>query len=184
MSMLISFAPFIAFAILSRMVAMTTALSVAAALAVLLMLYERLHHGHAFKILDIGVALLFGGLCGLLLISPAQWGAAEVGMWVDSGLVAIVAISMLVRQPFTLQYAREQVPAEVAAHPQFRQVNYVITSVWGLGFLVMAGSDFILSRIPAMPTAIGVTANVTAMVGAVWFTRWYPRYLRRRAIAA
>ena len=74
--------------------------------------------------------------------------------------------------------ARTEVPADVAAHPKFRQVNYVITAVWGLGFLVMAMSDFILSRMPEVPTAIGVTANVKAMVGAVWFTRWYPHYRR------
>jgi len=37
---------------------------------------------------------------------------------------------MAVGQPFTMQYAREQVKPEFCGSPTFRHVNYVITGVW------------------------------------------------------
>ena len=37
---------------------------------------------------------------------------------------------MLLRQPFTLQYALETVEAETAAMPGFLTANYIITGAW------------------------------------------------------
>jgi hypothetical protein len=45
---------------------------------------------------------------------------------VDVGLLVIVVVSMAMRSPFTLKYAREQVPAELWNKPDFLHTNYVI----------------------------------------------------------
>lgn len=127
--------------------------------------------------------LLFGGLAIFMLATGGAWSIVEVRLAVDFGLFLIVAFSMLVRQPFTLQYARESVPPEVAQRPQFRAINYVLSAVWGLAFLVMSAADLVMARLPEVPLKYGVFVTVAAIVGAVWFTSWYPQRMRQRFAA-
>ncbi len=49
-------------------------------------------------------------------------------------MLAISLLSLAIRRPFTLQYAREVVDAETAALPGFLKANYVITSAWAAAF--------------------------------------------------
>ena len=63
---------------------------------------------------------------------------------------------MAIGKPFTVQYARERVPAERETSPQFAKVNFVITSVWTLAFVC-------------------IVVTVLALVGAYRFTGWYPK---------
>ncbi|MGJ7507506.1 hypothetical protein [Variovorax sp. GT1P44] len=182
--MLMSFSPFIAFALLSRYLPVTAALLVGAAVAVALIVRDRVHHGRSVKILEVGTALLFGGLALFVLATGGAWSIVEVRFAVDAGLLLIVVISMLLRRPFTLQYARERVSPEVAALPQFAVVNYVLTGVWALAFLAMTMADFVMARMPAVPLWIGVAVTVAAIAGAAWFTGWYPERRRRQAEAA
>ena len=179
--MLLSFSPFIVFALLASRVAVGTALFSAAGLSVALMLVGRLRHQRSFKILEVGTALLFGGLGAWVLATRSDWGIAEVRLAVDGGLLAIVLISMAIGRPFTLQYAREQVPAEIAALPHFRTINYLISGVWAVAFAVMAGADYAMARMPSVPFWIGVLITVGAIVSAVWFTLWYPAHRQRLA---
>lgn len=184
MDMLLSFSPFIVFALLAGRVPITAALFAAAGLSIALMLRQRLQQPRpSLKLLEIGTALLFGGLGAWVLATRGDWGIAEVRLAVDVGLLVIVLGSMAIGQPFTLQYAREQVPAEVAALPQFRRINYVLTGVWGLAFAVMAGADYAMARLSSVPVWVwvGILVTVGAIVGAVWFTRWYPEHRQRLA---
>jgi Ca2+/Na+ antiporter len=45
---------------------------------------------------------------------------------------AVAWISILLRKPFTLQYARETTPPDRQGRPVFMRSNMVISSVWGL----------------------------------------------------
>ena len=181
MSILWSFSPFIVFALLSRQASVTTALFVAAAVAIALTVRDRLRHAGSLKILDIGTVILFAGLGIYVLSTGGAWSIVEVRLAVDAGLFAIVLISILIGQPFTLQYARERVTPEIAALPQFKTVNYMLSGIWALAFLVMTCADFVMARVPSVPLWIGVVVTVAALAGAVWFTKWYPEHRRRQA---
>jgi hypothetical protein len=89
--------------------------------------------------------------------------------------------SIAIRQPFTLQYAREQVPQEVWASPEFVRTNYVITAVWALAFVVLVVADLVLLYVPELPPRFGIIVTILALVAAIKFTSWYPDH--RRAIA-
>ena len=115
---------------------------------------------------------------GLPIPSWSLWGVRLV---VDSGLLLIVLVSIVIRQPFTLQYARERVPADVQASAEFVRTNYVITAVWALAFAVMVAADLVLTWMPELPARFGIIPTVLALVGAFKFTAWYPE--RRRAVA-
>ena len=182
MDMLLSFSPFIVFALLAGRTPLPAALFSAAALSAALLLRERLRAPRrTLKLLEIGTALLFGGLGAWVLATRGDWRVAEVRLAVDIGLLLIVLFSIAIGQPFTLQYAREQVPPEVAALPQFRRINHVLTGVWALAFAVMAGADFVMARVPSVPLWVGIAITVAALAGAVRFTRWYPEHRRRLA---
>lgn len=181
MSILWSFSPFIVFALLSRQVPVVAALFAAAAVAIGLIVRDRLRHAGSLKILDMGTVILFAGLGFYVLGTGGAWNIVEVRLAVDGGLFAIVLISILIGQPFTLQYARERVPPEIAALPQFKTINYLLSGIWALAFLVMTGADFVMARVPSVPLWVGVVVTVAALVGAVWFTNWYPEYRRRQA---
>ena len=108
------------------------------------------------------------------VLGGPQWSIMGVRLRVDAGLLAIVLISMAVRRPFTLQYAREQVPQELWGSAEFIRTNYVITGVWALAFAVMVIADLILIYMPDLPHRYGIILTVVALYGAIKFTGWYP----------
>ena len=122
---------------------------------------------------------MFGALgCYALFANPARslWGVRLV---VDSGLLLIVLVSIAIRQPFTLQYARERVPEHVQTSDEFVRTNYVITAVWALAFAALVVADLVLITMPDVPARFGIILTVLALVGAFKFTAYYPE--RRRA---
>ena len=178
--MLLAFAPFIAFAVIDRLVdpmeGMFAGLAVSAAL-----LIRDWSQRRGPKVLEIGTAALFAALgCYAWLADPA-WSLWGVRLVVDSGLLLIVLASIAIRQPFTLQYARERVPGEAQASGEFVRTNYVITAVWALAFAVMVAADLLLTYMPDLPSRFGILPTVLALVCAFKFTAYYPE--RRRALA-
>ncbi len=174
MGMLLAFLPFIAFAVVDRLLGSTQGLVVAALVSLALLLRDYLTPGRNLKILEIGTAVLFGGLAVYALTQEPTWSIIAVRLVVDAGLLVIVLLSMAMGRPFTLQYAREQVAPEFWNNPAFIRVNYVITSVWALAFAVMVIAELALLYVPDLPPRLGVIAIVLALVGAFKFTGWYP----------
>ena len=136
--------------------------------------------GESIKVLEIGSLVLFGALTLYTLIAAPQWTVATVRLAVDGGLFIIAAMSLLIRQPFTLQYARESVPQESWTSPIFFATNVRITAVWTAAFAVMTAADAAAQYVEAIPLWVDIAATIAAFVGAVWFTRSYPAVVRRR----
>jgi intracellular septation protein A len=178
MNILLSFAPFVLFAVLMRFGDVLFALIAAAALSALLILRER-RRGRSIKILEAGTVLLFGGLAIFTAITHHDWTILGGRLAVDLGLLVIVLGSLIVRRPFTLQFAREEVPREFWSNPQFIATNYKITAAWALAFVVLVLADIVMAFYPAIPLWIGIAVTIVALAGAIWFTRWYPQQVRR-----
>jgi hypothetical protein len=106
------------------------------------------------------------------------WSIAAVRLRVDAGLMLIVLASLALRQPFSLQYARDSVDQEHWHSPAFLQVNYVISAAWAVAFGVLVLADIVMAYMPALPHAGGVVATVVALAAAAWFTGWYPEHGR------
>ena len=58
---------------------------------------------------------------------------------------------LLIRRPFTLQYAREVVDAETAQLPGFLRANYIITWAWTAAFVLMVLANVLLIYLPGLP---------------------------------
>ncbi len=175
MNMVLAFAPFIVFALVDRIAGPTAGLSSAALVSAALNLWDFLTPGRRPKILEIGTLVLFGALASYAVFGGgAALSVISVRLLVDSGLMLIVLGSIAIRQPFTLQYAREQVAPELWENPEFIRTNYVITAVWALAFAVMVAAELALLYIPDMPQRAGIIAIIAALYGAMKFTSWYP----------
>jgi hypothetical protein len=100
---------------------------------------------------------------------------------VDGGLFALATLSMVMRHPLTLQYAREQVPEEVWPTPTFVYTNYVVTGAWAFAFALMALADAVANKNKQMPVSLDVAVSLIVLAIAILFTARYPHYLRAHA---
>ena len=178
MGILLAFAPFMAFALIDRLIGPTQGLFAGVIVSVALLARDWLTPGRTPKILEIGTALLFAGLALYAALGEPTWSVIGVRLCVDTGLLLIVLLSMAVGRPFTLQYAREQVAPEFWSSPEFARTNYVITAVWALAFCAMVIAELALLYIPGVPQRVGIIVIVLALVGAVKFTGWYPEHAK------
>jgi hypothetical protein len=136
--------------------------------------------GRSLKILATGSAIVFAGIAAYLdLIDPSVSDKA-VKLTVDVGIFAISFGSMLLRYPFTTQYALESLPAEIAAMPGFMRANYIITSVWTAASLLMMLANAAILYVPGLPIWLGLAVAFAARNSAVFFTKWYSANRRTR----
>jgi hypothetical protein len=179
MGILLAFAPFIVFVILERLLGYPAGLFAAAATSALLMLKD-LIAGRKLKILEIGTLLLFAGLALYAAMVHPTWSVISVRLRVDAGLLLVVLASLALKRPFTLQYAREQVPSEVLTNPGFVKTNFIITGVWALAFALMVATESAILCVPSVSQKVGIWVAIFVIYGAYRFTSYYPN--RRQAI--
>ena len=139
LNLFLGFAPFIVFAILMRLsVDLALWLAFAIAFTIGIRFFVRTRE---FRILDLGNIAMFGFLALFCGFVEPELGASAIRLIIDIGLFGIALASLAARQPFTLQYAREEVSPEVWASSAFIRANYVITLVWMSAFAVMSAAD-------------------------------------------
>jgi hypothetical protein len=175
MGILVAFSPFLVFALVDRLFGSTEGLIAGAVTSGALLLRDWISRHRSLKILEVGTLCLFSVLSLYALLASPTWSIVGVRLCVDTGLLMIVLISIAVRRPFTVQYAREQVSQELWNTPQFIHINYAITTVWAAAFLVMVITDLIMLYLPAVPLSVGVLVTIAALLLAVKFSVWYPR---------
>jgi hypothetical protein len=179
MTIFLILAPYGAFASLLLFSSAKVSVLAAAAicLAVIALDFAR---GRSLKLLGAGSAILYAGVgFYLTLIDPAL-GNSTVKLAVDTGIFLISLSSMLIRRPFTLQYALEAVPAETAGMPGFLRANYVITAAWTAAALVMMVANLAILYVPGLPLWSVLAIAFAARNSAVYFTKWYPQYRKSK----
>ena len=179
MGTLLGFAPFVAFALVERWLGIFPGLLAGAVVVAVLLVRARIR-GQTPKLLELGSLILFGGLAIYSAVRGPSWSIVGVRLAVDVGLLIIIVASLALRRPFTLQYAREQVPREVWAHPLFTRVNYLITAVWALALVVIVSADLIFVYLPQIPFLYGIVGTAAALIAATLFSTLYPKRVRER----
>ncbi|WP_035694480.1 hypothetical protein, partial [Bradyrhizobium liaoningense] len=125
MTIFVILAPYGAFTFLMLVTSATSSVFAASAICLGTVAID-VARGRSVKILAAGSAIVFAAIgLYLTLIDPAL-GTLGVKLSVDVGIFVISLGSMLIRRPFTLQYALESVPTEAAAMPGFLRANYII----------------------------------------------------------
>ena len=157
MNILLAFSPFIVFAVVDRLVGPTAGLIAGAAVSAALIARDWLRPGGSAKVLEIGTVILFTALALYAVVAAPNWSIVGVRLCVDAGLSLIVVVSIVIRRPFTLQYAREQIAKEHWDRPEFVRTNYVITAAWAIAFGVLVLADIVMLYVPDVPLRVGVS---------------------------
>lgn len=85
-------------------------------------------------VLSWGTIIFFAGLLSATFFSSSNWLEIHAYLLANSALATIAWISLFINLPFTLQYARERVPAKFWHTLLFIRINRIITSAWALAF--------------------------------------------------
>ena len=182
MAIFLILAPYGAFAALMLVTSATVSLFAPAAICLIVIAYDILR-GRSIKMLGAGSVILFAGLGAYITMIDSSWSSSAVKLTVDAGVLAISLVSLVVHQPFTLQYAREMVDAETAQLPGFMRANYIITWAWTGAFLLMMIANGLMIYVPGLPLWSGIVIAFAARNSAVYFTRWYPKYRKAKHAA-
>ena len=176
-------APYGAFAGLMLLTSAAVSLFAAAAICLAVIAFDAFR-GRSIKVLGAGSAVLFAALGGYLTLVDSSLSGSAVKLTVDAGMLAISLVSLAIRRPFTLQYAREMVDAETAELPDFLKANYIITGAWTLAFVLMVMANVLLIYLPGLPLWCGIAIAFAARNSALYFTKWYPQYQRAKFAAS
>jgi len=179
MNLVLGFVPFILFAVLMGLspdMALWVAFAAAFTLGMRSFLDTRV-----LKTLDAGNTVLFGLLALYKGFAQPSLSYGAVLLAVDGGLLVIVVASLLLHEPFTLQYAREQVAPEQWSTQMFLRTNYVVTGVWVSALLVMTAADVAATLISAISVTAAAAGGLVALAAALTFSLRYPAYLRGRS---
>jgi len=172
------------FGVLAGLMLVTTpvvSLLAAGAVAVGTIGYD-LFRGRSIKALAAGAAAMFVTLGLYLAVSGRHMGDHELRLTIDLGVLAIALCSIALRTPFTLQYAREVVSADVAHAPAFMTTNYILSWAWTGAFVLMLAADILMLYWPSLPLWVGVGIAFAARNCAIDFTNRYSAH--RRALLA
>jgi hypothetical protein len=177
MTIFLILAPYGAFAILMLVTSAAVSLFVAAAICLAVIAFD-IVRGRSIKILGAGTVVVFTTVGSYTLLIDPALGNSAVKFAVDAGIFLVSLLSIVIRFPFTLQYAREAVDAETAKLPGFLRANYIITWAWtGAALLMMVGT-IALIYVPGLPLWSSLLVAFAARNSAVYFTKWYPEYRR------
>jgi hypothetical protein len=183
MTIFLILAPYGAFSALMLMTSAAISLFTAAAICLMVIGFDMLR-GRSIKMLAAGSVILFLALGTYVTWFDATLSSSAIKLAVDTGVFAISLASLAIRRPFTLQYAREMVDAEIAATPGFRNASYVITGVWTLALLLMMIGNVLLIYLPGLPLWSGLAIAFAARSTASYFSGWYPQHVRAKFAAS
>ncbi|MBR0929934.1 hypothetical protein JQ561_25285 [Bradyrhizobium diazoefficiens] len=175
MAIFLILAPYGAYTFLMLVASATVSVFAASAICLTTVAID-VARGRSVKTLATGSAVVFAAIGLYLALLDPQLGTLGVKLSVDIGIFIISLGSMLMRRPFTLQYALEAVPAETAAMPGFLYANYVITGAWTAAALLMAAANLVLLYVPGLPLWSSLAVAFAARNSAIYFTKWYPEY--------
>lgn len=187
-SPIVGFAPWIAFSVLEGPKRYELAIGAALGIAVLELVIGMLV-GARPKQLDVAAIVFFVGmLIAGILVEPG--GQIWLDRWsgeVSNAMLVVVALgSIVLRAPFTTQYAREMTPKEYWDTPLFIHINYVLTWVWTATFAITAIVGWYGDGPLNQPNNIWTNwiIQIALLIFAIRFTDWYPDVASAHALPA
>lgn len=159
--------------------------AVAVSVLILAMCWQRGIPVHVIEFLGVSYFVALA-IIGLHASSATK---AWLELWsgdITNALLALYAtVTLVLRRPYTMAYARHKVPRERWGSSLFVQVNMVVTGVWAgaFGFAAAVGftGDAVVHDTDNFWT--GWVLQLAALLFAVAFTDFYPEYARARAHA-
>ena len=172
MTLILGFAPFILFAVLSRLSA-DLALWAAFAAAFVVTIRDFVE-SPSLRLLDVGNLSVFGLLALVRGFLAPDMALVAVRALAELALFLLLATSLVRRKPFSIEYAHAS--AEERATPLFLRLNMAVSGVWTAAFAAMAAMDTALAFVSTLPLWPAIAVSVLALGTAITFTLRYPAY--------
>jgi hypothetical protein len=179
MTIFLILAPYAAYAFLMLVTSAAVSLFASAAICLAVIAFD-MARGHSIKILGAGSVIVFTAVGLYVALVEPDMANSAVKLAVDIGIFLISLTSILIRHPFTLQYAREAVDAGTARLPAFIRANYMITWAWTGSLLLMMIGNVAMIYVPGLPLWSSLLIAFAARNCAVYFTKWYPEYTKAK----
>jgi hypothetical protein len=178
---LVGLSPWILYSLVEGKNRLELSAAVALGLAVIILSLNWIRGGTP-KLLEYADVVYFAGLAVLVAFaSPGtrNWLELWGGEVANVAVFAIAFGSVVLRMPFTLQYAREDVAEELWHEPEFLRINYLITWVWVVAFAIEAASGYVGDAVLHNANNIwtGWVIQTLPLIIAGQFTIWYPNRL-------
>lgn len=173
-----TFLPWILYFVLAGHTPMQMKVAIIAA-AVTSIIFE--YKGLRKKFILSWVTLLFFIFMFITVIMyDSKWVMQHAWVLSNSALALVAWLSILIRRPFTLQYAKETVPSAKWDHPIFWRINYLLTITWGMIFLLGILVNVLRLYFPAVSPWVYEIFTDGAVVFGVWFSAWFPSWYAPR----
>ncbi len=153
---------------------------VVALISHLLLNHRFIRKGFVF---DIG-SLVFFIFLGINVFTINYAPITNNGYFISTLAIALIAwVSLIIKRPFTLQYARLAVPLEISKTKTFLSVNYILTAFWAVLLSLMALPRIVEFYKPVhYATDINMGVSVALMVVGFSITKYLPEWLTKKIL--
>jgi hypothetical protein len=179
MPLFLILAPFGSFALLMLVTSAEISLFAAAGICLAVIGIDA-YRGRSIKMLGAGSVVVFTALGAYIALVDPNMSHSAVKLTVDIGVLAISLASLIIRKPFILQYALEEVDAETAKLSDFRKAVYFITWAWIGALVLMIIGNLLTIYVPGLPLWSSLVIAFAARYSAALFTTWYPQYRKAK----
>lgn len=179
MTIFLILAPFGSFALLMLVTSAEIALFASAAICLAVIGID-VARGRSIKMLGAGSVAIFSVIGAYFTLIDPNLSHSAVKLAADVGVLAISLASLIIRKPFVLQYALEEVDAATAKLPGFMKATYIITWAWTGAFVLMIIGNMLTIYLPGLPLWSGLVIAFAARNSAAYFTTWYPQYRKAK----
>ena len=162
---------------------LSVAIAFALSLGFLLISHRHSSHLKPMEVFDLIFFALFFVLGYFVGHSGRTWLENWGGEISNVVLMLFVLITILVKQPFTMPYAKESTDPQYWDTPAFRHINYVISWAWFISFAIQTAMGYYAGAILADTNEFwwGWALPFAPMIAAIVFTEVYPDYARGKA---
>jgi len=167
--------PYLAFSSLNYVASLTASVLAAALVSIGLNVADHVR-GRSPKAIGLTSTAMFASMAATFIIAGQAWSGLEVRLVLDLGIFMVALVSIALRRPFTLQYAREAIDAATQGEPGFLHVNYVLSWVWAGAMALMMATSVLAIYLPWLPLWAGLALTFVLRNGAVAFSKWYPKH--------
>jgi pimeloyl-ACP methyl ester carboxylesterase len=126
--------------------------------------------------------LFFVLLFCLIIVLQHHWSILHIHLITMTFFSLIVWYSIIIKRPLTLPYVSPSFAAEAVKSDLFYELNYHLTIVWGLIFMVNA----LLAIIPVFYSSERhlciIIIPLILMFFGFWFTFWFPDWYKKRVL--